>query len=196
MGFAAPGFPVSSFSRLSAGARWPGWVCATARVLLIPALALQQGCKGLSYSNPSAAHPLASPTALLLSIMWEPQRGVAARLLLLWQLSRVSAAQGSPEPAGPGCSHRAGTFHIHNKSPWSLGLAPGSVLSLPIMVGVAGGVASGQSSQDYIQGLCLVMEVLQKTPFAGVSDLLSDIYAVSVKSRKRGLQQAARKKQE
>lgn len=62
------------------------------------------------------------------------------------------------------------------------------------MIGVIGGAASGQSSQDHIQGLCLVMEVLQKTPFAGVSKLLSDIYAVSVKSQERGLQQAARKK--
>lgn len=64
------------------------------------------------------------------------------------------------------------------------------------MVEVVGGPASGQSSQDPIQGLCLVMEVLQKTPFAGVSNLLSDIYAVSVKSRERGLQQAAREKRD
>lgn len=92
LGFAAPQIP--SLSRLSVAAHWPGWVCATARVLLTPEL--QQGCKGLSYSNPSAAHPLASPTALLLSIMWEPQGGFAAPLFLLWQLSRVSAARGAP----------------------------------------------------------------------------------------------------
>lgn len=90
----------------------------------------------------------------------------------------------------------AETFHIHNKSPWSLGLASGSAPSLPIIVGVVGGPASGQSSQNHIQGLCLVMEVLQKTQFAAVSSLLSDIYAVSVKRGERGLQQAAREKRE
>lgn len=40
------------------------------------------------------------------------------------------------------------------------------------------------------------MEVLQKTQFAAVSSLLSDIYAVSVKRGERGLQQAAREKRE
>lgn len=63
-----------------------------------PELELQQGCKGLSHSNPSAAHPLACPSALLPSIMWEPQGRFAALLFRPWQLSRVSAAQGSPEP--------------------------------------------------------------------------------------------------
>lgn len=105
LGFASPQIP--SFSRLSVEARCPGWVRATAQALLTPELELQQGCEGLSYSNPSAAHPLASPTALLLSIMWEPQGGSAAQLLPLWQVSRESAAQGSPEPVGPECSHRS-----------------------------------------------------------------------------------------
>lgn len=38
------------------------------------------------------------------------------------------------------------------------------------------------------------MEVLQKTQFSGVSNLLSDIHAVSVKREERALQQAARVK--
>lgn len=178
-------FPVSAGS-VEAG--WPGWVCATARALLTPELALQGLELQQSISCSSTCQPHCAPHINHL----EPQGGFAARILL-WQLSRVSAAQGSPRLKA---ATRAGTFHIHNKSPWSLGLASGSVLSLPVTLGVVGGAASGQSSQDHIQGLCLVMPVLQKTPFAGVSNLLSDIDAISVKSGEMGLQQAASEKRE